>query len=397
MDGQKSHSLSYSFRLSSKTNDLSTISNIVSASKHNLRQFNSDEYNKSDIVVLRGSDKSVLSNVREIYEREFGPSLKEYNSKVRKSRTIDDYLKHVSESKSDCVCELIIMLGGNSFWEEIPKEYQKERLTDFFKDQIKDLEKQVPELKIASAIIHYDEVSPHMHIIGVPVADGYKNGLKKQCSKTKIFTKKRLEELQTTMREAAQESLIRHNMEDLIIKGKEKGRNYDIPKTSLSEYHKIIKETKQGKKELDRINQEISLLTDKTITNPIVTKDGLITIPLPELRRRNEKLHKENKKLEERNLRLVENELTEETLRNLIYDEVTEQLFIEYTPILLKHLEDKGYLNQKASEVINKIDISYCINKMLQSLKDFLRRIKEKITKDRIINKEDDYDEDYDL
>ncbi|WP_444238033.1 hypothetical protein [Eshraghiella crossota] len=28
-------------------------------------------------------------------------------------------------------------------------------------------------------MVHLDEDSPHMHIVGVPVADGYKKGLSK--------------------------------------------------------------------------------------------------------------------------------------------------------------------------------------------------------------------------
>ena len=30
---------------------------------------------------------------------------------------------------------------------------------------------------VANAVVHLDEDSPHMHIVGVPVADGYKKGL----------------------------------------------------------------------------------------------------------------------------------------------------------------------------------------------------------------------------
>ena len=47
-------------------------------------------------------------------------------------------------------------------------------MTNVFKEQVKKLEILVPDFKIASAIIHYDEsCPPHMHIIGVPVK--YKN------------------------------------------------------------------------------------------------------------------------------------------------------------------------------------------------------------------------------
>ena len=43
----------------------------------------------------------------------------------------------------------------------------------------------VPDFKIASAIIHYDETSPHLHIVGVPIKYKSKNGMNKQVGKDK--------------------------------------------------------------------------------------------------------------------------------------------------------------------------------------------------------------------
>ena len=39
-----------------------------------------------------------------------------------------------------------------------------------------------------------------MHLVGIPVKDGYKNGMKKQVAKSKIFTKESLKTLQDKMR-----------------------------------------------------------------------------------------------------------------------------------------------------------------------------------------------------
>ena len=46
-----------------------------------------------------------------------------------------------------------------------------------FNDEINDLELLVPNFKVASAIIHYDETSPHLHIVGVPIKYKNKNGM----------------------------------------------------------------------------------------------------------------------------------------------------------------------------------------------------------------------------
>ncbi len=50
------------------------------------------------------------------------------------------------------------------------------------------LQKLLPEFKIANAVIHFDEASPHMHVVGVPVWEGAKRGLSKKVSKRNVFT-----------------------------------------------------------------------------------------------------------------------------------------------------------------------------------------------------------------
>lgn len=53
------------------------------------------------------------------------------------------------------------------------------KMEETFKEQILDLEEVVPNFKIANATIHFDESSPHLHIVGVPFKDGLKNGMEK--------------------------------------------------------------------------------------------------------------------------------------------------------------------------------------------------------------------------
>ena len=50
------------------------------------------------------------------------------------------------------------------------------------------LQKLLPEFKIANAVIHFDEASPHMHVVGIPVWEGAKRGLSKKVSKRNVFT-----------------------------------------------------------------------------------------------------------------------------------------------------------------------------------------------------------------
>lgn len=78
-----------------------------------------------------------------------------------------------------------------------------------------------------------------MHIVGVPVADGYKKGLSKQVSKRKVFTKDVLSRvLQDELRDVANKEV--NDWFGKQIKEKSKGRNHDL---SVAEY-KVAQETK---------------------------------------------------------------------------------------------------------------------------------------------------------
>ena len=73
-------------------------------------------------------------------------------------------------------------------------------MTEVYKDQIYKFVKVVPAFKVANAVIHFDELSPHLHLVGVPVKDGYKKGMEKQPAKSKVFTKESLQQVQDEMR-----------------------------------------------------------------------------------------------------------------------------------------------------------------------------------------------------
>lgn len=85
----------------------------------------------------------------------------------------------------------------------------------------------LPTFKIASAIIHYDETSPHLHIVGVTIKIGGKNGMKKQVGKSDVFTKESLRKLQDKMRMLCIESFNKEYKLTSSLKGKKKGKNRD--------------------------------------------------------------------------------------------------------------------------------------------------------------------------
>lgn len=253
---------SYSFHMSNKGSALKNGGDISNAGRHNLREYKQERgtYNANEIEVLIGSS-SILDDVKQIYHAEFDEALERYNAKqTRNDRRIDDYFEHVSGKDNDVACEFIIQVGDMDFWQDKSMQERKQ-MTYIFQDQLRALQKLVPELKVASAVIHYDEKSPHMHVIGVPVADGYTKGLEKQVSKRKVFTKERLSYLQDRMRENVERGMeMPQNANlfaDMELKAKEKGRNKDIPKQSLAEFYELEAQKKEIVDELEVKNSEL--------------------------------------------------------------------------------------------------------------------------------------------
>ena len=101
-------------------------------------------------------------------------------------------------------------------------------MTDVYNEQIQDLSKILPTFKVANATIHYDETSPHMHVVGVPVIENCTRGMKKQVGKSQLFTKTLLSEIQDKMRNACIKSYNKFYDVDSRLKTKQKGRNQDI-------------------------------------------------------------------------------------------------------------------------------------------------------------------------
>ena len=188
--------------------------------KHNYRKYDN---NTELIEIIRGTS-SLYDDVKKLYEKEFKEAVDEYNSRqTRDDRKITDYFKKISDnSKNDIACEIIIELGDKKYWDTKDDKF-KHKMTNVFKEQVSDLEEQLPNFKIASAIIHYDETSPHLHIVGVPIKYKNKNGMEKQVGKSEVFTKESLIKLQDKMRTLCIASFNKEYGLNDILKKKEKG------------------------------------------------------------------------------------------------------------------------------------------------------------------------------
>ena len=235
-------------------NDLSRVN------KHNLRDY---DKNKELIRVIYGSN-NIINDVKDLYLKEFEESKIDYNNKqTREDRKIKDYFKKVCESQNDIACEIIIELGDMDFWDDKNQDYRL-KMIDVYNEQIKDLTKIVPTFKIANATIQFDETSPHMHVIGVPVVENCTRGMKKQVGKSKLFTKTSLTDIQDKMRNACIKSYNKFYEVDTRLKEKQKGRNQDINVKEMSNYKKIKKQLEKNEQKLVEANKQTGKLDNSS-------------------------------------------------------------------------------------------------------------------------------------
>ena len=220
-------------------NGIQNAKQLSKVNKHNLRDYDN---NKENICVIYGTE-NLYQDVQDLYFNEFEEARLEYNSKqTREDRKIDNYFKHISQDKQkDLACEFIIELGDMDFWNDKDTNYRM-RMVNVYKDQVRDLMRIVPEFKVANAVIHFDEVSPHLHLVGVPIKDDYKRGMRKQPAKSNVFTKNMV------------------YSENSLLKQKKKGRNQDINIKDMGNYREIKQQLKKKEQKITEANNQTKKL-----------------------------------------------------------------------------------------------------------------------------------------
>src|SRR5574344_476230 len=241
---------------SKNNNSIQNIKHLGKVNHHNLRQYD----NKTELITTIKGSNDIIKDVKDLYLDLFDEARINYNNKqVRDDRKIDDYFYKISnDDKHDLACEIIIEIGNMAYWEDKSLE-EKYKMTEVFENQLKDLKEIVPDFYIANATIHFDENSPHMHIIGVPVKEHCKTGMERQVGKTSIFTKESLVVIQDKMRSECIEEFNLAYSKDNKLKKKEKGKNRDY---SAYERLRFNEKAEKLKQELNELREDVSGLKD---------------------------------------------------------------------------------------------------------------------------------------
>ena len=248
-------------------NAIQNAKDLSDVNKHNLRDYD----NQRELIRTIYGTNDIVNDVKQVYLDEFEKARLEYNQKqTREDRKIEDYFKKVCNSQNDIACEIIIELGDMDFWNDKNNEYRL-KMIDVYNEQVKELIKIVPTFKIANATIHFDETSPHMHVVGIPVIKNCKRGMKKQVGKSQVFTKTSLTEIQDKMRNACIKSYNKFYEVDIRLKEKQKGRNQDINVNEMENYRKIKKQLEKKEQKLEKANKQTKKLdTDSANINEIL-------------------------------------------------------------------------------------------------------------------------------
>lgn len=361
--------------------------------KHNYRKYDN---NQELIKVIKGTT-SLYNDVINLYKNEFEESRLEYNSRqTRDDRKIDNYFKKISDnSKNDLACEIIIELGDKKYWDTKDNNF-KCKMTNVFKEQVNDLENLLPNFKIASAIIHYDETSPHLHIVGVPIKYKNKNGMSKQVGKADVFTKEVLKDLQDNMRTLCMASFNKEYGLNNILKAKQKGRNSDINVKDMDNYQIMKEELENKQKDLEKANKkslELDMYSNDikdTVYNLKKTPIVKNTYTISEVDKNKiinyidkvDKTNEEYKKIQMLSITLnnVDNELKDNREKIKVLTENNNALDIKVST-LEKNIEDKDkQLDKLKEENFNlKITINYFQNLFNKLVKFIKKKLFKKI------------------
>ena len=350
-------------------NAIQTHQQLSKVDKHNLRKYDND---KDLICIIRGTS-SVVEDTKNLYLELFENARIKYNEKQKRNdRKIDNYFNHISnDNKRDLACEIIIELGDMDFWAEKDDDF-KHKMIDVYKEQILDLENIVPNFKIANATIHFDESSPHLHIVGVPFKDGSKNGMEVQVGKSDVFTTDSLRNIQDKMREYCIITFNKVYGLNYSLKIKEEGRNQDINVKNMTNYRELKKEQEKNKKRLNELNDKADNLQNNSlqITNII---DNL----------KPNKLNKNNYSITNDEINEIKHYIkqTQETTSNLKTTNELTTILEHYEDDLKKHSKEVKNLQQKIKNRDNKIDeLEYKLdfaNDTIDELEDKVSKLEE--------------------
>lgn len=368
--------VAHSFHLSTQKSGhtCSNVGGLKKAQVHNTRKFRKAtnpnlDLSMSDLnLCLIGTD-NLINDVKEIYQLEFSNALENYNLNKKPSRQIEDYFEHINKSERYSLAEeIIIQFGSKDDIANIDfsKRENREQIAKVYQDYIDELNKICPDFKVANARLHFDETTPHMHVVGVPVGRNYKTGMEKQVAKTRVFTKESLRNIQAHMGKHMINSLNKHmdNNQFELYEPKQ-GRNRNFTTEEYNEYQNKIKALEEMNKSLLKEKKNLNL--DKTkLEEKIKDNTGVVE-------QLEERIKKTTTKIDD----LAEKEEHYDNLVAVIEGderilETKEEKVKEKLSMLEKHQIKKGF-KESATDLQAKLNIGFRNLDIIEQRNEILR------------------------
>ena len=155
---------------------------------------NNREFTAKNVDASRTSMNVIYVQIpiEEAYEEIFGQAVKEYNAKQKRSdRKIGNYLSKIKQSKNNekVFYETVVQIGkrdDTGILDEDGNITEDAKLAKEVLDEYaRTFQERNPNLILFNAVLHMDEATPHLHLDYIPVAHGYKTGLKTRNSLSK--------------------------------------------------------------------------------------------------------------------------------------------------------------------------------------------------------------------
>ncbi len=136
----------------------------------------------------------IRESIVDAYEKCFGEAVREYNAgQKRNDRKISNYVKKIenSDNGENVFYENIVQLGTKYDTAVVDEkgnltEAAKEAV-DLLDEYARTFQERNPNLYLFNCVLHLDEATPHLHIDYIPVANGYKKGMKTRNSISKAL------------------------------------------------------------------------------------------------------------------------------------------------------------------------------------------------------------------
>lgn len=308
----------------------------------------------------------IREDIEEVYKREFGEAVEEYNSKQKRSdRKINDYYKKIlNDSKTHHQREIVVAVGKKD--DNIDWEYKKNILEVYAQE----FQEDNPNLIVYNSVLHMDEANPHLHINYIPVYEATR-GLKKRVGHDKALEQQGNDdftEWQREQRETLEGLMSSHDLKREYI-----GTHQYMTVAEYKELKVEIQELEQSKQSLD---QEVNKRVQQLKILPDLSNEEIEIETKPNLFNKSEVIVK-NDELEK--IKALAEQSKAQSEKSKFYQKHAIQERDKATKLQAKNKEliseniDLEFIANSAEKRANKWEQKF--KKLLSTVKEFVNKL----------------------